>query len=42
MWYVVDKHHDIVVGSYSTRRDARASKRTLEYLNGKNYRMERI
>lgn len=42
MWLLVDKHNDIVVGSYSTRRDARASKRTMDYLYGKNYRMEHI
>jgi hypothetical protein len=42
MWYVVDKHRDIVVGSYSTRKEARWAKKSLDFLNGKNYRMEQI
>jgi len=42
MWLVVDKRNDIVVGSYSTRAEARKGKNQLTFLYGKNYRLDMI
>jgi hypothetical protein len=40
MWYVVDKDHNIVVASSQNRKEARASKRSMEFMTGRKYRVE--
>lgn len=40
MWHVIDKDWNIVVASSETREDARSSKRSLQFLTGRKYRVE--
>jgi hypothetical protein len=40
MWYVIDKDHNIVVASATTRKEARASKNSMVWMTGRKYRVE--
>lgn len=42
MWHVVDKTHNIVVASGSTREEARRARKSYEFLTGRKYRVEQF